>query len=92
MDADGNCLFRAIADQLEGNDRKHLSYRQRAIDFILANKDDFVPFIEDDETIEEYCADMVKDGIWGGQLELNAMARLFRFNAIIHQCDYPSMA
>ena len=51
-----------------------------------------MPFIEDDETIEEYCADMAKDAIWGGQLELNAMATLFRFNAIIHQCDYPSMA
>ena len=66
MEADGNCLFRAIADQLEGDERKHKSYRQKAIDFILANKDDFVPFIEDDETIEEYCADMAKDAVWGG--------------------------
>ena len=23
---------------------------------------------------------------------MNAMATLYRFNAIIHQCDYPSMA
>ena len=59
-----------------GDDRKHASYRRRAVEHILANKTDFVPFIEDDETIEEYCEDMAKDAIWGGQLELNAMATL----------------
>ena len=91
MASDGNCLFRAISDQLEGDDSKHVFYRRRAVVHILANKTDFVPFIND-ETIEEYCAKMGRDTVWGGQLELRAMATLFRFNAIIHRCDYPDMA
>lgn len=48
-------------------------------------------FIEDDETIEEYCKDMTKDGVWGDQLEINALANVYQFNAIIHQVDHPSL-
>eukprot|EP00349_Pseudokeronopsis_sp_Brazil_P012307 CAMPEP_0202977750 /NCGR_PEP_ID=MMETSP1396-20130829/84437_1 /ASSEMBLY_ACC=CAM_ASM_000872 /TAXON_ID= /ORGANISM="Pseudokeronopsis sp., Strain Brazil" /LENGTH=52 /DNA_ID=CAMNT_0049716559 /DNA_START=199 /DNA_END=357 /DNA_ORIENTATION=- len=52
MTGDGNCLFRSIAYQLEGNEKLHAKYRQAAVDFITANKDDFAPFVEDDETID----------------------------------------
>ncbi len=59
---------------------------------MTANKDDFSPFIEDDETIDQYLGDMVKDGIWGGQLELTALSALYKFNYVVHQVDNPSMA
>lgn len=52
----------------------------------------YTPFIEDDETIDQYCDDMIKDGIWGGQLEMNALANSMKFNVIVHQVDNPSMA
>ena len=52
MGGDGNCLFRTLADQLEGNEKLHRKYRQDAIDYIEDNKDSFAPFIEDDETID----------------------------------------
>lgn len=84
MGGDGNCLFRSLADQLEGNEKLHRKYRQDAIDHIEANKDNFAPFIEDDETIEQYLSDMVKDGIWGGQIELTALSAVHRFNYIVH--------
>lgn len=90
--ADGNCLFRTIADQLEGDESLHPIYRQKAVEHILENKDFYTLFIEDDETIEEYCQDMAKDGFWGGQLEMNALGTLLGFNAIVHQVDHPSMA
>ena len=66
MGADGNCLFRSIADQLEGNEKLHRKYRQEAVDFIEINKNDFAPFIEDDETIDHYLADLCRDSVWGG--------------------------
>lgn len=44
----------------------------------------YTPFIEDDETIDQYCDDMIKDGIWGGQLEMNALANCIKFNVIVH--------
>jgi len=48
----------------------HRKYRQEAVDYIEEHKDEFAPFIEDDETIDQYLADMSRDGVWGGQLEI----------------------
>lgn len=31
------------------------------------NKDDFIPFMEDDETIDDYLDSMRRDTVWGGQ-------------------------
>ena len=84
VEGDGNCVFRAVADQLEGDESLHSVFRQRTVEYILENKGMYTYFIEDDETIEEYCKDLAKDGIWGDQLEINALAKVFQFNAIIH--------
>jgi len=67
---DGNCLFRAIADQIEGNEKLHRKYRDETIDFIEQHKEDYAPFVEDDETIDQYVNDLRKDGTWGGQIEI----------------------
>ena len=91
MGADGNCFFRSVADQFEGDESLHMNYRLAAVDYIRLNKDDFIPFIEDDETIDQYCADMEKDGVWGDQLEMNALANAYKFNMIVHQVDHPNM-
>jgi OTU domain-containing protein 3 len=34
---------------------------------------------------------MEKDSVWGGQLEMNALANALKFNVIVHQVDNPSM-
>jgi OTU domain-containing protein 3 len=84
MGSDGNCLFRAISDQLEGDEKFHRKYRQDAYDFIEQNKEQYAPFIEDDETIDQYLSDLIKDGIWGGQIELQALSLKYSFNFIVH--------
>ena len=61
-----------------------MNYRQAAVDYIRHNKDDFIPFIEDDETINQYCNVMEKDGVWGDELVMNALAIIFKFNIIVH--------
>jgi len=33
---------------------------------------------------------MAKDGVWGGQIELNILANIHHFNCIVHQVDHPS--
>jgi OTU domain-containing protein 3 len=43
----------------------HKKYRQDAVKHIEDNKDMYSPFIEDDETIDDYLADIEKDGHWG---------------------------
>jgi hypothetical protein len=81
---DGNCMFRSIADQLFGEEGRHREVRQECWDYIEEQKDYFVHFIEDDETIEEYVEDMRRDHIWGDQLELTALCQAYRFNLIVH--------
>jgi OTU domain-containing protein 3 len=48
VDADGNCLFRAVADQIEGNQQNHLKYRHAVVDYMQDNPDLFKPFIDQD--------------------------------------------
>ena len=48
VNGDGNCLFRAISDQMTGKESNHRKFRRDAVDYVKNNKDDFAPFIEDD--------------------------------------------
>jgi hypothetical protein len=66
--------------------------RQAAINNMLANPDDYKPFIDEDDTLEKYCNNMSKNTVWGGQMELNALAKAHKFNVIVHKIDSPSMA
>jgi OTU domain-containing protein 3 len=86
---DGNCLFRAIADQMEGNPNKHPTYRKRICEFIDANRDDYEPFLEDDELWEEYMPRMKANGTWGGQMEIQAFSLAYSVNITIHQLGQP---
>ena len=38
-----------------------------------------------------YCKKMAGETTWGGQLEINAIARQFEFNVFLHQVNKPSM-
>ncbi|MEQ2182664.1 hypothetical protein GOODEAATRI_024599 [Goodea atripinnis] len=42
---DGNCLFRALGDQLEGHSRGHLRLRQETVQYMMSHRQDFEPFI-----------------------------------------------
>lgn len=49
-------------------------------------------FIEDDVPIEDYVKEIAKDGEWGSQLEMAALAEVLGFNVIVHQVDAPIMS
>eukprot|EP01017_Pseudomicrothorax_dubius_P002722 TRINITY_DN1019_c0_g1_i4.p1 TRINITY_DN1019_c0_g1~~TRINITY_DN1019_c0_g1_i4.p1 ORF type:complete len:364 (-),score=120.94 TRINITY_DN1019_c0_g1_i4:702-1793(-) len=85
VDGDGNCLFRSIADQLEGTETNHKDYRMRAVDYMRDNPDDFRPYIDEDEIKwDDYLAKMSKDAEWGDHMELQALSQALRVNIIIH--------
>ena len=50
--------------------------------YIKDHPDDFAAFIE--TSMDKYCTTMLKDGTWGGQMEMNALAHVYKFNAIVH--------
>ena len=89
MHADGNCLFRSLSDQLFNDyGNQHDTVRAEVCDFLEEHEDEFAVFLilDDDEDDEEDAADfesyikgMREDGEWGGNLELVAAARLYRY-------------
>ncbi|XP_028764037.1 OTU domain-containing protein 3 isoform X3 [Neltuma alba] len=83
--ADGNCFFRALADQLEGNEEEHQKYRSMVVKHIMDNRDIFEPFIEDEVPFEEYCQSMQNDGTWAGHMELQAASLVTHSNICIHR-------
>jgi len=86
---DGNCLFRSIADQLEGQPDRHRDYRQAIVEYMESNADDFAPFIEGD--FSQYLKKMGRDSHWGGNMELVAASRRFRRHITIHQLNAPRL-
>ena len=52
--ADGNCFFRALSDQRWGGEEHHVELRKATIAYMEANREDFEPFIEDDEKWDAY--------------------------------------
>ncbi|PKA49899.1 hypothetical protein AXF42_Ash019215 [Apostasia shenzhenica] len=87
--ADGNCFFRAIADQLEGTEEEHEKYRLMVVQYIKNHRVDFEPFIEDEVPFDEYCQNMEKDGTWAGHMELQAASLVMRINICIHRAMSP---
>ncbi|CAI5736842.1 unnamed protein product [Peronospora destructor] len=82
---DGNCLFRALSDQLFGDQQQHEQVREKIVNYLEQHRNDFEPFMEDEEKFEKYCERMRENGTWGGNQELYAAARLFQAYIIVHQ-------
>lgn len=88
---DGNCLFRAIADQLEGNEGNHKKYRTFAVSELEEDREFFQHFIPDDIKFDKYLSLISTDGIWGGNIELQALSKVLGVNFVIHMIDRPPM-
>ncbi|NXQ28964.1 OTUD3 protein, partial [Alaudala cheleensis] len=86
---DGNCLFRALGDQLEGHSRNHLRHRQETVEFMLRQRGDFEPFVEDDVPFDKHVANLAKPGTFAGNDAIVAFARNNQINVVIHQLNAP---
>ncbi|SBS81652.1 OTU-like cysteine protease [Plasmodium ovale curtisi] len=82
---DGNCLFRAVSDQLYNYEDNYKEIRKRVVDHLLQNEDKYKNFLEYDESYKSYIDRISLDGTWGGQLELQAVGELFNVNILIYQ-------
>lgn len=82
---DGHCLFASIKDQLSIRHDKTIDVeelRRLAGDYMLANKDDFIPFLFDEETcslrdINDYVNELTSTAMWGSDMEILALAKTF---------------
>ncbi|XP_067945846.1 OTU domain-containing protein 3-like isoform X2 [Watersipora subatra] len=91
--ADGNCLFRALADQLDGNSLNHMRYRSEVCDYMIEHQKDFAPFLDDTDTcFDKYISNLRKPGTFAGNDSLVAFARLHRVTIVVHQLDSASFS
>jgi len=79
---DGNCLFRALGDQLNGDGQNHMEYRRVTVKYIRDNRDDFEPFMEEDmgKGFDDYTSQLEKDGTYAGHWFLSASASALLFS------------
>ena len=88
-EGDGNCLFRALSDQLYGSPSQHLQIRTDICNYISQHKEDFEPFVSSDEErgFERHLELMKQCGTYGGNLELVAFSRRFGVKVFVYQAD-----
>ncbi|TRM58264.1 hypothetical protein BD626DRAFT_438394 [Schizophyllum amplum] len=82
---DGNCLFRALSDQLYGSASRHAQLRSRVCDWIGAHGDLYAPFVEDERGLDAHLRCMRENGTYGGHLELSAFAHMTGKNVKVIQ-------
>ncbi|WFD19886.1 ubiquitinyl hydrolase 1 [Malassezia caprae] len=70
---DGNCLFRALSDQLYGDPQYHAELRSATCDQLEKNPNLYAGFI-DASSLDAYVRHMRTLGTYGGHLELSAFA------------------
>ncbi|KAJ2856431.1 2-oxoglutarate dehydrogenase E1 component, partial [Coemansia asiatica] len=82
---DGNCLFRALADQVDGAPDTHHTQRQAVCDYMERHSDEFAPFMDESCTLSDYISNMRQTGVYGGNMELVAFARNYRVDIKVYQ-------
>ncbi|KAK1287613.1 hypothetical protein QJS10_CPB19g00431 [Acorus calamus] len=84
MVEDGNCLFRAVADQVYGDPEAYDLARQMCIDYMERERDHFSQFIT--EGFTSYCKRKRRDKVYGNNMEIQAFAEMY--NRPIHIYSY----
>lgn len=83
MNADGNCLFNSISDQLYGNQDYSANIRALCCEYLKIEKDYYSDYITSNN-IDTYVQYMAKDAVWGGNIELQALSELYNIKIEIY--------
>tara|TARA_B100000519_G_scaffold133079_1_gene115026 strand:- start:115 stop:1860 length:1746 start_codon:yes stop_codon:yes gene_type:complete len=71
---DGNCQFRALSEQLYGNEARHKEIRARVVEHLRDNETKYAGFVEG--TYKEYVDKMSRDRSWGDDKTLQVFANI----------------
>jgi len=80
MGEDGACLFRAVADQLYGDQEMHRCVRSQCLDYVESNRDYFEQYVTED--FVDYVRRKRLIQVHGNHLEIQALSELY--NRPIH--------
>ncbi|XP_028824324.1 OTU domain-containing protein 4 isoform X3 [Denticeps clupeoides] len=80
---DGSCLFRAVAEQVLLCQKKHADVRRSCVNYIRRHRHTYEAFIEGD--FDDYIQKLQDPQSWVGQVEISALALLYKRDFIIFQ-------
>eukprot|EP01120_Amphizonella_sp_Union-15-10_P015057 TRINITY_DN7600_c0_g2_i1.p1 TRINITY_DN7600_c0_g2~~TRINITY_DN7600_c0_g2_i1.p1 ORF type:complete len:418 (+),score=91.48 TRINITY_DN7600_c0_g2_i1:114-1367(+) len=79
---DGACLFRCVAEQIYGTQELHPRTRELCVEYLQKNAKEFQDFVSG--SYEEYVEEMKHLKCWGGQIELQALSKIYNVNFTIY--------
>jgi len=84
---DGNCLFRAISDQVYGTQDRHAEVRKKCCEAMLANEAELINFLAPGtrSSFSAYVRLLGRDGTWGGHLEMVALAGAYDRKVLVYR-------
>ena len=74
MFEDGNCLYRAVAHQIYGDQEQFRKVRRKTVEHVIAHKSYFSEFETD---IDSRLSEQLMNCSWGGHLEVTAISELY---------------
>jgi len=77
MEPDGNCQFRAVADQLFGSQEHHAAVRAAVVAHMKRSSDFFSIYFESSGEYSSYLRGMGQSRTWGDELTLRAAVEAF---------------
>ncbi|MBN3316542.1 OTUD4 protein, partial [Atractosteus spatula] len=80
---DGSCLFRAVAEQVLLCQSRHLEVRRTCGDYLKKNRVKYESFIEG--SFEEYLQRLENPQNWVGEVEISALALIYKHDFMIFQ-------
>ncbi|KAM8747425.1 OTU domain-containing protein 4 isoform 1-T1 [Acanthopagrus schlegelii] len=80
---DGSCLFRAVAEQVLHCQSLHTEVRAKCVEFLKQNRETYEAFIEGD--FENYLLKLQDPQQWVGEVEINALAVIYKRDFLIFQ-------
>ncbi|XP_051957532.1 OTU domain-containing protein 5b [Xyrauchen texanus] len=83
MKEDGACLFRAVADQVYGDQDMHDVVRKHCMDYLTKNADYFSSYVTEDFTT--YINRKRKNNCHGNHIEMQAMAEMYNRPVEVYQ-------
>lgn len=88
MGEDGACMFRAVADQIYGDQDMHNTVRKLCMDYMAKNSDYYSQYVTED--FEKYVQRKRSDHIHGNHIEMQAMSEMFnRHIEVYHYSSEP---
>ncbi|MCP3925193.1 MAG: hypothetical protein GY714_21675, partial [Desulfobacterales bacterium] len=83
---DGNCLFRAVADQVFGDPREHAAIRNMCANHMEENPAFFYEFVKYlNPEFKQYISNLRRDGEWGGDPEITALSEILNSPIEVYQ-------